>query len=266
MTTNPADADQRPAADDTLESGPDAGSTRRWRLALVLGAVGTLAFVVAAVATYAPVSIFNARHSEPTASATAVDPVATTAPTSTPTPAATATFAPSVIELPHGARNLAAPITLRPIRDVRPITATTFGPHNPSGCPGRLGTTRDYNNSECFRLDRPVLTIRRLRDLQAVPVAAPTDAPGPEGTNSNGSVPAVPAYGDPTLVLTLTKADAAALTAYTNGGGRRPALAAVVVNDVVYAAVRIHPRNASGRITLIFSAEPVSPFLTSITK
>jgi hypothetical protein len=263
MTTNPADADQRPGTDDTLESGPDASSRRRWRLALVLGAVGTLAFAIATLTMHAPVSIFNARHPEPTASATAVDPVPTTAPTSTPTAPATATFAPTVIDLPHGARNLAAPITFRPIRDIRPITATTFGPHNPSGCPGRLGTTRDYNNSECFRLDRPVLTIRRLRDLQAVPVTAPTDAPSPGGTNSNGSVPA---YGDPTLVLTLTKGDSAALAAYTNCGGRRPALAAVVVYDVVYATMHTHPRNASGRITLTFSAEPVSPFLTSITK
>jgi hypothetical protein len=263
MTTNPADADQRPGTDDTLESGPDASNTRRWRLALVLGAVGTLAFAIATLTTHAPVSIFHARQPEPTASATTVDPIPTTAPTSTPTPAATAAFAPTVIDLPHGARNLAAPITLRPIRDIRPITATTFGPHNPSGCPGRLGTTRDYNNSECFRLDRPVLTIRRLRDLQAVPVTAPTDGPSPGGTNSNGSVPA---YGDPTLVLTLTEADSGALAAYTNGGGRRPALAAVVVNDVVYATMHSHPRNAGGRITLTFSAEPVSPFLTSITK
>lgn len=190
---------------------------------------------------------------------TGSDAPATVSATASPGPtAATGTASPVPLDsylatLKHGPRDLATPITLQPIRD---ITSIAEGADDRDLCPGPRGTTApDYVHVSCVRLDEPVLTIRRILDVQATPGARPSEIVASPSDRA----------GWVRLTLTLTAADRAVLA--KAAGQTRLARLGVVTHHTAYWLLRTrHPQDGSGRILLTLRAQGAHEFVAALTE
>jgi hypothetical protein len=267
---NPAEPPRAPALADTLQTGPDRPRPARRatplfaRLGALCLAIGaTYMFVHGASANGNPSLLHAVPAPHPTASDTpGPDPTRSTDtlgyPPTTLDPYADITVDP-------GPRDLATPILLRPVLGTpRRMTATTVGPHDPYDCPDDATSSPDFAHVNCYRLGKPVLTIRRLRDLQAIPAPEPSDDANRGDDNRDSAIYGIQPYGGPTLALTLTRVDSVALADYS-GNTRRSSIA-VVINHNVFYALRTHPQNTDGRIMLPLDIDLTHAFMANISK